>query len=97
MERQVTGDFTSKSNVYFEKFFPASINLPVLDADALKAIGVRRLVSTLDSQGWFEVGADRDTYTKEIEKIWDDLIAPFCQTPRAIGLLVNDVSADLCH
>lgn len=93
MERQVTGDFTSKSNVYFEKFFPASINLPVLDADALKAIGVRRLVSTLDSQGWFEVGADRDTYTKEIEKIWDDLIAPFCQTPRAIGLLVNDVSA----
>jgi len=81
------------SNVYLEKFFPTSLSLPVIDADALKGIGVRRLVSTLRNQGWFEVDADREMYAEQLEKIWDDLVAPFCQTPRAIGLLANDVGA----
>ncbi|MFZ1086798.1 MAG: P-loop NTPase fold protein [Terracidiphilus sp.] len=81
------------SNVYLEKFFPTSISLPVIDEDTLKVIGVRKLVSKLTDQGWFEVDADRETYSDGIEKIWHDLIAPFCQTPRSIGLLANDVSA----
>jgi hypothetical protein len=81
------------SNVYLEKFFPTSIGLPVIDANALKTVGVRRLVSKLDDQGWFEVDADRETYGEGIEKIWEDMIAPFCQTPRAVGLLANDVGA----
>jgi hypothetical protein len=81
------------SNVYLEKFFPTSIALPVIDTNTLKTVGVRRLCSKLEDQGWFEVDADRETYAEGIEKIWDDLIAPFCQTPRAVGLLANDVGA----
>jgi hypothetical protein len=93
MALAVTGRIGHDSDVYLEKFFPTSVGLPIIDADTLKAIGTRRLVSKLEYQGWFEVDADRETYTKGIEEIWDDLIAPFCQTPRAIGLLANDVSA----
>lgn len=81
------------TNVYLEKFFPTSVSLPIIDASKLKVIGLRKLVSKLADQGWFEVDADRETYVEGMEKIWDDLVAPFCQTPRAIGLLANDLSA----
>ncbi len=93
VERTVTGNFNSSSNIYFEKFFPISVGIPPIDEDSLKTIGVRRLSSALDRRGWFEGEADREGYEKEIGQIWSDLLSPFCATIREIGLLANDVSA----
>ena len=93
VEQRVMGDFGPSTNEYFEKFFPTSIGIPVIEGEALKQVGARRLVSTLGRQGWFEIESDRESYEREIVRIWNDMIAPFCQTLRAVGMLANDVCA----
>ena len=91
IERVVFKKFDADSNVYFEKFFPVTADLPVVDGEALRKIGIRRLLSSLQRKHWFEILSDETEFANEMGKIWNDLIAPFCQTPRAIGLLANDV------
>ena len=91
VERAVCKAFDSDSNVYFEKFFPVTVRVPVADGEVLRNIGIHRLVGTLRRRRWFEIDLDESEFIKQIEKIWNELIAPFCQTPRAVGLLANDV------
>ena len=91
VERALFNDFDSSSNTYFEKFFPVSVRVPAVDAEALRTTGIHRLLTALQRRRWFEIDSDETIFTKEIEKIWNDLIAPFCQTLRGVGLLGNDV------
>jgi hypothetical protein len=93
VEATARESFNLSSNIYFEKFFPVSINIPVIDEDALKKIGVRRLSSALHRRGWFEAEEDSETYEEKIGELWIDLLSPFCSTIRQIGLLANDVAA----
>lgn len=93
VEKTAREKFDSSSNIYFEKFFPVSVNIPVIDEGTLKEIGVRRLTSALDRRGWFETEKDRETYEEKIGELWPDLLSPFCSTIRRIGLLANDVAA----
>ena len=87
-----TGEFNDKTNTYFEKFFPVSIQIPEVSPEALRRAGTERLFGALNERNWFENKAEADAFRSHIDKIWDDRIAPFCRTLRAIGLLANDVA-----
>jgi hypothetical protein len=91
VEKVVTGTFNAESHTYFEKFFPTSITIPLLDAATLRRVGIGRLVSALHRRNWFEIDSDEIEFATEIEKLWDRRIAPLCQTLRAVGLFANDV------
>jgi hypothetical protein len=93
VEKTARGTVDSSSALYFEKFFPVSISVPVIDEEALKRIGINQLVRALDRRGWFEFGTDREKYKKEIGELWPRLLAPFCTTIRKIRLLANNVEA----
>jgi hypothetical protein len=82
---------SDENRVYFEKFFPVSIQIPKPDPTALRKAGTERLVSALDRREWFDSELERENFRKQIDSIWDERIAPFCRNVRAVGLLANDV------
>jgi hypothetical protein len=90
--KTVKGTFDAESSEYFEKFFPVVISVPEPDPVALRRTGTDRLVSAFMSCDWFESHIEDEEFAKRIESVWDERIAPFCKTLRAIGLLANDVS-----
>jgi hypothetical protein len=81
-----------KDEEYFEKFFPVLISVPEPDPAALRKTGANRLVTAFASRDWFKNNDEAEQFKKRIEGVWDALIAPFCKTLRAIGLLANDVT-----
>ncbi|MGB8989058.1 MAG: P-loop NTPase fold protein, partial [Candidatus Sulfotelmatobacter sp.] len=87
----VKGEFNDKSNLYFEKFFPVSVQIPKPDREALCEAGIERLVAVFNGRGWFEHDAELESFRKQINAMWEGRIAPFCHNLRAIGLLANDV------
>jgi KAP family P-loop domain len=87
----VCGDNKDDSNLYFEKFFPASVAVPKEDLASLQKAGVDRLISALRRRSWFENETDVDDFRKELEEVWSLRIAPFLRNLRAVGLLANDV------
>jgi hypothetical protein len=88
----IKGNLTGKSNLYFEKFFPVAIPVPKIGESDLKNAGTERLVRTFENRAWFETEAEKESFRKKINDVWNDRIGPSCPTLRAIGLLANDVS-----
>lgn len=86
---QDTGD---DANLYFEKFFPSSVQIPKSDPEAMQNAGIERLVSALQSRQWFKDDAEIEQYREDLGKIWPTHIAYWVRNLRAIGLLANDVS-----
>ena len=92
IERAVfDGQYGHDSNTYFEKFFPASIRVPAMDADALKSLGIQRIMSSLHTRDWFSIEEDEAKFKEKLEERWNNLFAPFCKTLRSVGLLANDL------
>jgi KAP family P-loop domain len=91
--KTVKGDLNGENIAYFEKFFFDAINIPPLDAAAIKKAGIDRLVSTLNRLSWFENPTDGDGFRRKIGEVWDERIAPFCHNLRTIGLLANAVGS----
>jgi hypothetical protein len=89
----VKGDVNDDSNLYFEKFFPVSIQVPSVNAEALRKAGIERLAATFGRRGWFANESEAEVFKKQIDGLWSERIAPFCRNLRAIGLLANDVGA----
>jgi hypothetical protein len=87
----VCGNNKDDSNLYFEKFFPASVAVPKEDMASLQKAGVNRLISALRRRSWFENETEVDDFRKELEEVWPLRIAPFLRNLRAVGLLANDV------
>lgn len=87
----VRGEFNDESNLYFDKFFPVSIQVPNADEDSIRKAGVERLVATFKRRGWFDDKTEEDSFRDQIEIVWKECIAPFCRNLRAIGILANDV------
>jgi predicted KAP-like P-loop ATPase/F0F1-type ATP synthase membrane subunit c/vacuolar-type H+-ATPase subunit K len=85
--------FSDNSNTYFEKFFPASIQIPEADPAALRKAGTERLVAAFNRRNWFEGESQVEAFRNQIDSVWARRIAPFCRNLRAIGLLANDVGA----
>jgi hypothetical protein len=91
--KTVKGDVNNESIAYFEKFFFDVIEIPPLDAAAMKKAGIERLVTTLNHRSWFEKPAEEESFRTQIGEVWDERIAPFCRNLRAIGLLANAVGS----
>lgn len=91
--KTVKQEMNDTSNLYFEKFFPVSVQVPKVDAEALRRAGVERLTAAFKRRDWFESEPQVEQFRKEIDELWSERIAPFCRNLRAIGLLSNDVSA----
>lgn len=89
----VKGDFNEENIAYFEKFFFDVIEMPQLDAAAMKKAGIERLVATLNRLSWFETSTDEKGFRSQIGEVWGERIAPFCRNLRAIGLLANAVGS----
>jgi predicted KAP-like P-loop ATPase len=85
------GEVNDENNRYFEKFFPASIQIPNIDQEALRKAGIERLTTAFRRLDWFNNESEAESYRKQIDDLWTERIAPFCRTLRAIGLLANDV------
>jgi hypothetical protein len=91
--KTVKGDLNEENIAYFEKFFFDIIEIPQLDTAAIKKAGINRLAGTLNRLGWFENSTEEETFRKQIGEVWDERVAPFCRTLRAIGLLANAVGS----
>ncbi len=91
MIRTVWHENSDKANEYFEKFFPVTIDVPPMDADALRKTGIERLSEAFDHNEWFDDNAAKQNFRTRLEGIWDTHISPSCRTLRGIGLLSNDV------
>jgi len=92
IERAVfDGEYGRESNTYFEKFFPASIRVPVMDALTLQSFGIQRLLSSLKVRRWFTIEADEVSFKDKLEEHWVRLFTPFIDTLRSVGLLANDL------
>jgi hypothetical protein len=89
----VKDGFNDRSNAYFEKFFPTSVLIPKAPLAMLRKVGIQRLVDTFIRRGWLENQSEIDSLRTQLDAIWNERITPFCQTPRAIGSLANDVDA----
>jgi predicted KAP-like P-loop ATPase len=88
----VCEDSDDDANLYFEKFFPSSVQIPKSDPQALQNAGIERLVSALRSRQWFKDEAEVTQYREDLDKIWPARVAYWIRNLRAIGLLANDVS-----
>jgi hypothetical protein len=88
----IKGNLTDKSNLYFEKFFPVAIPVPKIGVSDLQKAGTERLVRAFENRMWFGTEAEKESFRKKINDVWNDRIGPSCPTLRAIGLLANDVS-----
>jgi predicted KAP-like P-loop ATPase len=84
--------FSDENNAFFEKFFPVLITVPDPHPTAIRKAGIARLKTVFALRGWFKDESEKAAFEKRISELWDARVAPFCQTPRAIGLLANDVS-----
>jgi hypothetical protein len=91
--KTVKANFDDEGNLYFEKFFPVSIQIPEPDPAALRKAGVQRLTSVFNQRGWFDDEASGRVFREMIGDVWGTLISPFCRNLRAVGLLANDVAA----
>jgi hypothetical protein len=80
------------ANLYFEKFFPSSVQIPKADPQALQNAGIERLIFALRSRQWFKDEAEITQYRENLGKIWPNRVAYWVRNLRAIGLLANDVS-----
>jgi len=87
------GEFSPDSHVFFEKFFPVSIELPKIDEDVLKNAGIERVVTAFKRHGWFEDDPESEkALRQDLDRIWNEEIGAYCTNLRQIGLLANDVS-----
>jgi hypothetical protein len=92
LTKTVCEDNSDDSNLYFEKFFPSSVQIPKSDPQMLQSAGIERLVAALRSREWFKDEEEVTQYREKLAKIWPTRIAPWIRNLRAIGLLANDVS-----
>lgn len=87
------GSTEKERNLYFEKFFPVSIPLPKLDGADLRRAGIERLVVSVRQRSWFASAPEEEEFRNQLRDLWEQRLAPFCGTLRAIGLLANDVGS----
>ena len=87
----VKGNLNDDSYLYFEKFFPVEITIPELGDDELLKAGTERVCSAFKSRSWFASEEEEVSFRKRLSNRWNECIAPFCRTLRAIGLLANDI------
>lgn len=87
----VRGNKNEDDRRYFEKFFPITVNLPNLDSEKLKEVAINRLSYAFEREEWFKNSDEKNNYSNALEECWGEMVAPFCQTLRAISLLANDI------
>src|SRR5262249_495968 len=58
----VKGNYNEESRAYFEKFFFDVIDIPQLDAAALKKAGIERLIATFNRRKWFEEPTNEERF-----------------------------------
>lgn len=87
----ISGSLIDDGDLYFEKFFPVQVPVPKIGDTDLQNAGTERLIRVFDKRNWFDADAEKESFRKQLNEIWTDKIRPFCRTPRAIGLLANDV------
>ena len=90
--RIVKKEANTENTTYFDKFFPVSVPVPVMDSAALENAGVQRLVRAFDQRNWFASESGTEEFRSELAGIWKERIALSCPNLRAIGLLANDAS-----
>lgn len=88
----MAGRTNEERNLYFEKFFPVSIQVPTPDKSDLKRAGVDRILSSFRARDWFPSKIEEEAFKERLLDIWDQRISPYCATLRSIGLLANDVA-----
>jgi predicted KAP-like P-loop ATPase len=84
--------FSDEDNAFFDKFFPVLITVPTSLPETIRKAGIARLTAVFALRDWFKNESEKADFEKRIGELWDARVAPFCHTPRAIGLLANDVS-----
>jgi hypothetical protein len=80
----------AENTTYFDKFFPISVPVPLIDSEALENAGVQRLVRAFEQRNWFANESEKEEFRGQLAGIWKERIALACPNLRAIGLLAND-------
>ncbi len=87
----ISSSLIDDGDLYFEKFFPVQVPVPKIGDSDLQNAGTDRLIRVFDKRKWFDTDVEKESFRKQINEVWTERIRPFCRTPRAIGLLANDV------
>ena len=81
----------SESHEALEKFFPTIIDLPPPRPEVLKSLFKDRLTAIFEEA--FHDSAERDSFHKRFDELWQSALADICTNIRKVSLLANDVRA----
>lgn len=76
---------------YFEKFFPATFELPRVDSDLLFRLLSTKLTSLLETVYSFRNQNERKQFDKSLRNVWNDSLISLCTNIRKVSLILNDV------
>jgi len=76
---------------YFEKFFPATFELPRVDSDLLFRLFSSKLTNMLSAVHSFRSESEQKEFDKSLREVWDDSLVSLCTNIRKISLVLNDV------
>jgi hypothetical protein len=88
--RKMLSEGRDVSNDYFEKFFPAKVNLAPPDPKMLGMLFQRQIISAATSANWF-LGTDEKKFRELLEYMWEQSLSQICTNLRKLRLLLNDV------
>jgi len=76
---------------YFEKFFPATFELPRVDSGLLFRLLSSKLTKMLSAVHSFRSESEQKEFDESLRKVWDDSLVNLCTNIRKISLILNDV------
>lgn len=76
---------------FFEKFFPATFELPRLDSSLLYRLFSTKLTRMLSALHSFRTAGEEKEFNESLKKIWDSTLLNLCTNIRKISLILNDV------
>lgn len=75
---------------YFEKFFLDVLPLSEPAADRLQALGIGRILRTLEYCNVFKTDLEKQVFRTALTDLWPRCFAPYCCNLRRVGIISND-------
>lgn len=76
---------------YFEKFFPATFELPRVDRALLYRLLSTRLTQILSAAQCFRNATEEKKFNEALKRTWDSTLLNLCTNIRKISLILNDI------
>lgn len=92
VERVAFDEPGGDAHEFFEKFFPAVIDLPKPSPEVLRQMLTDQLSITFEGP-WFKTRTECNEFAAAIKDLWKDTLIHVCGNIRKTSLLLNDIAA----